>query len=100
MTSPSKAKGNTFEREIVEAAKLVGLEAKRAWGSNGAALGEAEEVDCLIGTVRVQCKRRAALPQYLQIPTGCDIVAMRQDRGDTLVLLPLKDYLELLKKTA
>lgn len=100
MASRSKAKGNAFEREVVEAAKLFGLEAKRAWGSNGASMGEAEEVDVLIEGIRVQCKRRAALPAYLQIPEGCDVVVVRQDRGDCLVLLPLEEYLRCLKMLA
>ena len=37
MSHPSKQKGNRFEREIVDKAKDRGLDAKRAWGSNGMA---------------------------------------------------------------
>ena len=38
MSSPSKRKGNAFERELVNTAKDWGLEAQRAWGSNGQSL--------------------------------------------------------------
>ena len=50
MPSPSKAKGNRFEREIVNEAKRAGCTAVRAWGSNGQSLGLHEEVDLTIGT--------------------------------------------------
>jgi len=44
MPSPSKAKGNRFEREIVNTVLSSGFKkCKRAWGSNGAALGMHEE---------------------------------------------------------
>ena len=39
MPSKSKAKGNRFERQIVQDIEGKGLKAKRAWGSNGEALG-------------------------------------------------------------
>ena len=48
MASPSKQKGNAFEREVVNLAKGFGLKAVRAWGSNGQSLGLHEEVDCTI----------------------------------------------------
>ena len=39
MTHPSKLKGNRFERQIVELCKIWQVACKRAWGSNGEALG-------------------------------------------------------------
>lgn len=89
MSHPSKTKGNSFERELVNKAKEKGLSAERAYASNGRALGESEEVDCVIEGCRIQAKRRKTLPAYLQIPEGCDAVAFRQDRGPTLVLIHL-----------
>ena len=57
MPSKSKAKGNRFERQIVKDIEKAGKEAKRAWGSNGAALGMHEEVDVLIDTdFKIQAK--------------------------------------------
>ena len=40
MPNRSKQKGNRFERLVVEMTKDSGLAAKRAWGSNGEAMGE------------------------------------------------------------
>ncbi|CAB4120931.1 hypothetical protein UFOVP1_40 [uncultured Caudovirales phage] len=57
MTAKNKIKGNTFERNFVEKCKRHGLDAKRAWGSNGLSLGEAQEVDCLVEGFKVQCKK-------------------------------------------
>ena len=45
MPHPSKRKGDRGERMVVQAARDAGLEAVRARGSDGRALGEAETVD-------------------------------------------------------
>lgn len=97
MTPPSKRKGNEFERELVRLAIESGLQAERAYASNGRALGECDAVDVKIDAKRVQAKRRAALPAYLQIPDGCDAVAFRQDRGEPLVLITLWEWMDLVK---
>lgn len=98
MSHPSKVKGNGFERELVDAARKAGLDAKRAWGSNGAALGKHPEVDLTIDVYDIQAKRRKTLPAYLQIPECCDAVIFRQDRGETLVLMSFEDYLGMIKE--
>jgi len=97
MPHPSKLKGSNFERELVNQAKDFGLDAERAYASNGKALGCCEQVDLKIGDVRVQAKRRKKLADYLQIPDGADVVACRQDRGDTLILMRYEYFLELLR---
>lgn len=97
MTHPNKAKGNRFERQLVDIATESGMEAKRAWGSNGESLGHSEEVDLVIENLRIQAKIRKKLPAYLQVPDGCDMVAFRQDRGDPLVLMTYYDFLDLVK---
>lgn len=97
LTHPSKVKGNVFERELVNQAKEFGLESERAYASNGKALGHSEEVDLVVDGVRVQAKRRKSLASYLQIPDGADVVAFRQDRGDTLVLMRYEYFLELVR---
>ena len=48
MSSPSKAKGNRFERLVVKLAKEAGFTAQRAYASDGRSLGEAPDVDCLV----------------------------------------------------
>jgi len=89
----SKRKGSGFERELVNEAVACGLEAERAWGSNGRALGEGEAVDLLVRGMRLQAKRRARVAEYLAIPDGADGVVFRQDRGETLVLMRWGDLL-------
>ena len=95
MGKSERDKGTGYERELVNDAKAHGIDAQRAWGSNGQALGECEGVDCLVGAYRVQAKRRKTLPAYLQIPEGCDVVAFRQDRKETLVLMSWEMFLEV-----
>ena len=94
MAHPSKQKGNRFERQIVELCKIWEIACKRAWGSNGEALGMHAEVDCLIeGDFRVQAKVRKKLPKYL-IPTEeVDAVVFKQDRGEVLMLVRFEDWL-------
>lgn len=95
MSHPSKVKGNGFERELVKACEDFGLEAKRAWGSNGESLpGCTAEVDVLIEEdLKVQAKRRKSLPAYIKPPEGADVTAIREDRGQTYMVVPLPMFL-------
>ena len=97
MTHPSKVKGNTYERELVNQARQSGLGAERAYASNGRALGECEEVDLIAGGKRIQAKRRKAIAKWMRPHEGIDAVAVREDRGETLVVLTWWEYLDLLK---
>ena len=95
MPSPSKAKGNRFEREIVNTVLSSGFNrCKRAWGSNGAALGMHEEVDVLIGdSFKIQAKCRKKIASFL-IPTEhVDAVVCKEDRGEMLIIMRLDDVL-------
>lgn len=108
MTHPSKRKGNEYEREIVRDAEAVGLEAERAYASDGRSLGEAEECDVLIRgrddmvleAVRVQAKRRKSVANYLQPPEGADINVVRENYGDSLAVVPWDLFLELLREAS
>ena len=96
MASPSKAKGNRFEREIVNTVLSSGFKTcKRAWGSNGASLGMHEEVDVLMGEdFKIQAKCRKKLASFL-IPTEhVDAVVCKQDRGETLIIMRFDDWLK------
>ena len=66
MSSPSKRKGNAFEREVVNQAREFGLKSVRAYASNGISLGEAEDVDIKIERIKGQCKRRKRIAQWLK----------------------------------
>ena len=99
MAHPSKVKGNTYEREIVAKFEEYGIECKRAWGSNGQALGHHEEVDCLAhGELRIQAKRRKSIAKWLKPSIFVDAVTVREDRGENYILLRLDDFLEDYKK--
>ena len=93
----SKQKGNRFERECVKIAETHGFSAQRAYGSNGRALGESETVDIVIYAnsekIKGQCKVRNKLPKYIKIPEGCDVVFLKEDRGDLYVLQKYDDWL-------
>jgi len=97
MTHPSKLKGNGYERELVNQAKESGLEAKRAYASNGESLGMHAEVDVLVSGKRIQAKRRKSIASFLVPSDNVDAVCVRQDRGETLVILSWWEYLDLLK---
>ena len=95
MPSPSKAKGNRFEREIVNKLTSLGITAKRAWGSNGASLGMHEEVDVLMGDdFKIQAKCRKKLASFLVPTEHVDAVVCKQDRGETLIIMRFDDWLE------
>ncbi len=99
MSHPSKVKGNTYEREIVSKFKDGGIDCKRAWGSNGQALGMHEEVDCLANNeIRIQAKRRKAIAKWLKPSVFVDAVVVREDRGESYIILRLDDFIEDFKK--
>ena len=94
MPNKSKAKGNRFEREIVEAVELHDIKCVRAWGSNGKAFGHHEEVDILINDeIKVQAKIRKALPKWIKPSEHVDITIIREDRGKCYVMQELNDWL-------
>ncbi len=100
MANKAKIKGNSFEREVVMEAKTHGLQAKRAWGSNGKALGLHEEVDLLLEGYKVQCKRRKKLGTIVKPSEEVDIQVIREDRGISYAVLPLDLLFKLMRKEA
>ena len=99
MTHPNKRRGNNWEREIVNCAQEMGLDAKRAYGSDGRSLGQEADVDLLVSGKKVQAKVRARIPSYLKVPDSCDATAFKETRGQRWVLLRLEDWLEMVKST-
>ena len=101
MSHPSKQKGNRYEREVVQKAKEYGLDAERAWGSNGKALGYTEDVDCVIRygdgkQLLSQMKIRKSIASYLKPSVNVDAQIFREDRGESYVLIRWNDLLEIL----
>jgi Holliday junction resolvase len=102
MPSKSKRKGNAYETELVKHLQRDGFRAVRAWGSNGKALGESEEVDLVLtdgngSRWRVQAKRRARIADYIKPPADTELVFVREDRGETLVVMSYQTLINLLK---
>ena len=94
MANKSKAKGNRFEREIVQAVELHDIKCVRSWGSNGRAFGHHEEVDILIDDdIKVQAKVRKALPKWIKPSEHVDIQVIKEDRGKIYVVQELNDWL-------
>ena len=96
MPSKAKTKGNTYERELVDQLSQAGYKVKRAWGSDGRSMGYTEDVDIVAKknkqTFKIQAKRRKSIPKWLAFG-NCDLVMCREDRGETIVLMKLKDWL-------
>ena len=95
----SKDKGSRFERFLVKLIESFNIKARRAWGSNGQALGMHEEVDLLMDDeIRIQAKWRKSMPKYLGMTEEVDMVAFKEDRGETYFLIRATDFLEEYKK--
>jgi hypothetical protein len=103
MASKSKIKGNTYERELVNYFTDKGLDSERARGSDGRSLGMAEDVDGYFKLTRTgkkikwQAKRRKTIPKWLATGNS-DIVLVREDRGDTHVVIDLDLFMQLIKE--
>ena len=99
MTHPSKQKGNRFERLIVDKAHSYGIKGERAWGSNGRSLGMHEEVDVLLeGDLRIQAKCRKNIAKWLKPSIEVDAVVVKEDRGETYIILRYEEFLDDYKK--
>ena len=93
----SKAKGTSYENELVKKLKKAGFEnVKRAWGSDGRSMGEAADVDILADSVKIQAKRRKTIPKWLSLG-NCDVVMYREDRGITFVAMTFDEWVRCLK---
>ncbi len=102
MASKSKAKGNRIEREVVNIFKENGYECQRAWGSNGQAMGEHEEVDVKAQIknqkFKIQVKGRKAIADYLKPDTNIvNAQVLKEDRMPPYIVMVLQDFLDMIK---
>tara|TARA_R100000008_G_C3522593_1_gene134808 strand:+ start:19 stop:312 length:294 start_codon:yes stop_codon:yes gene_type:complete len=97
MAHPSKVKGNKFERDVVNKAKELGLDSKRAYASNGESLGMHAEVDLIIESYKIQAKIRKSIASYLIPNENVDAQVIRQDRGEAYIVLRLEDWLKQIR---
>jgi Holliday junction resolvase len=100
MTSANKKRGNSLERQIVQAFKDAGMEAKRAWSSDGRSMGEHKDVDVLVNylkttvladregnlvttinpeRIKVQSKKKKKLPDWIGLTGDVDCSVIRED---------------------
>lgn len=97
MPSPSKAKGNRAERKLVDLFRDRGVDAKRAWGSNGQAIGCHEEVDVLANGCKIQVKARKKLPAIITeaLTEHVDAAVLYADRQPPVVIMKMHDFAQL-----
>lgn len=98
----SRTKGAVYERELVNDFKAKGLAAQRVplSGATSYAKGDVEVTAGFDGKTiyRGECKRRAALPKWIETALGeNDFMAMRENHGETLVVLRLSTFADLLQ---
>ena len=73
------------------------IKVQRAWGSNGAAMGQHEEVDVLIGDdIKIQAKCRKAIGQWMIPNENVDAQVIKGDREEPLIVMKYDDWLEML----
>jgi len=95
----SRRKGFNAEREVVKLAQRHDLDAVRAFGSNGAALGQAATCDVTIQATPWQVKRRKAIAEYVKPPAGTIGTLIREDHGEWLAILPATTLFKLIELT-
>lgn len=102
MGKASRDKGANYERELVNAFKKRGLQAQRVplSGATEYAKNDVEVIAGYDGKTRYcgEAKRRAGLPKFfVEALDGADFAAFRQDRGETLIVLRLDTFADLLQ---
>ncbi len=104
MAHKNKIKGNRFEYEVRDMFIDKGINAKRAYASDGRSLGYTEDVDVLVThndtDYPLQCKRRKALSKVIIPSDNVFAQVVRADRGDTLAIIKLDKLIELINNTS
>jgi Holliday junction resolvase len=100
LSSPSKRKGSGYELEIVKAHQALGIEATKTPLSG--ALGGKYAGDVQIAGYICECKRRrknfTTLYKAVHQGSGADIVFVRDDTQETLVVLPWQTWKVILEQ--
>ena len=96
MPNRSRQKGDRFERDCVDRLKEMGLKAQRVplSGAAGGMFGS----DIIVAGRKVECKtrKRAWLELFNWLP-GNHALMIKADRTETLVVMTLETYAEMLK---
>lgn len=86
-----KAKGSRVERQIKKIFEEFGFEVIRSAGS----LGKADLEVKRIGSIQVKARKNFAV---LNLFDGADKLIIKANRKEPYIVMPLKDYLEEVKK--
>ena len=101
MASKSKDKGNRFEYEVRDRFMAEGIDCKRAYASDGRALGYSEKVDLLAVSndvhYTIQCKVRKVLSSFFKPVDDVYTQVIKQDRDVTYAVIRLDDLITLIK---
>lgn len=103
-----KQKGYRHEVECVDGAKKYGLDAVRAFGSDGRALGEKSDVDVVIvhpglcqddrfKKLKLQAKSRAFFPKYFSLGNA-DLKVFKANRQRSMALVDYEWLMECLSR--
>ena len=87
----AKAKGSRVEREVKKIFEEAGFEVVRSAGS----LGKADLEVKGIGSIQVKARKQFAI---LNLFDGADKLVIKANRKEPYIVLPLKTYLEEIKK--
>ena len=96
--NPSRDKGSRFEREIVNELRSAGLDAYRV-PLSGAAIGYKGDVHIRLGdrNLSLEAKSRASGFKFIyEEIQGHDLLAIKTDRSEPLLIMRLADAAKLL----
>lgn len=96
MPSKNRIRGNALEKEVVKDFK--DYSPKRAWGSDGRALGLSANVDVYVEDLglKVQCKRKKKLPDWVSLTDDLDCAILREDRGERYIIMKVSKFLDMI----
>jgi hypothetical protein len=81
----------------VKIAEKSGLKARRSWGSDGRAMGYAKGVDVLVDEeIKIQCKKKKKLPQWLVVEEGVDYQVFQTDYKKPMIIIPVEEFFDLI----
>jgi Holliday junction resolvase len=97
----NKRRGKRLEADIVALAKSLGYSSKRAWGSNGEALGYTAGVDVVLNLIdmdfKIQCKMMKKMSDKYLPSEEVQAQVIRADNGPAMILLPYTEFLNLIQ---
>jgi len=99
LPSRSKQKGDRGERDFVSKSREAGLDAERI-PLSGAAKGSYEgdvKVEGVVGECKVRADGFKTLYRLLEHDEATEFLALKADRKDWLIVLPMAEWLKLMR---